>query len=74
MNKSSDLKPRNDNSKKKKIKVIDTVSELYNTFLDKYFDEYYELDGEEREELGFKFMPVNLRIKGYDYNQFSKEI
>ena len=52
---------------KEKIKVLDTASELYNNFLDKYFDEYYDLDGEEKEELGFRFMLINLRIKGYDY-------
>ena len=29
----------------KKIKVFDTPSELYNKFLDKYFDEHYDLEG-----------------------------
>ena len=54
--------------------MFDTSSGLYNKFRDKYFDEYYDLKGEEKDELGFEFMPINLRIKGYNYNQFYKEI
>ena len=54
--------------------MFDIPSELYNKFLDKYFDEYYDLEGRaEKEDLSFKFMPINLRIKGYDYNQFMKK-
>ena len=49
--------------------MFDTASELYNKFLDKYFDKYYDLEGGEKEELGFKFRPVSLKIKVYDYNQ-----
>ena len=70
----SDLKLRNGNTKNKKIKVFDTSSELYNKFLNKHLEEYYDLEGGEKEDLGFKFMPINLRIKGYDYNEFHKEI
>ena len=47
--------------------MLDTASELYNNFLDKNFDEYYDLDGEEKEELDFRFMLINLIIKVYDY-------
>ena len=54
--------------------MFDTDSELYNKFLDKYFDEYYDLEGEEKEELDFKFMPINLNINGNDCNQFYKKI
>ena len=43
--------------------MFDTASELYNKFLDKYFDEYYDLEGKQKEELSFKFVPINLRIK-----------
>ena len=74
MNIFSDLKPPKLKHKKEKIKVFDTDSELYNKFLDKYFDEYYDLEGEEKEELGFKFMPINLNINGNDCNQFYKKI
>ena len=31
-------------TQRKKTKMFDTVSELYNNFLDKYFDEYYDLE------------------------------
>ena len=54
-------------------KVYDTASELYNKFLDKYFDEYYDFE-KEKENLGFKFKPVNLKLKGYDYGKLHNEI
>ena len=54
--------------------MFDTDSELYNKFLDKYFDEYYDLEREEKEKLDFKFMPINLNINGNDCNQFYKKI
>ena len=39
---------RNNNTGKKKTKVFDKVSELYNNFLGKYFYEYYDLPSEEK--------------------------
>ena len=42
-----------------------TASELYNKFLDKYFEEYYDLEKEK--ELNFKFKLNNLKRKGYNY-------
>ena len=35
--------------------MCDTVLELYNNFLDKHFDEYYDLEKETKEKLGYKF-------------------
>ena len=52
IDKFSDLKPRNKNTKKKKAKVHDTDSELYNKFLDKYFDEYYDLEKRNKRRVG----------------------
>ena len=48
IDKFSDLRPQNKNTKNKKTKVHDTDSELYNKFLDKHFDEYYDLEKEKR--------------------------
>ena len=41
LNRFSNIKPRNENTKNRKTKVHDTASELYNELLDIYFDEYY---------------------------------
>ena len=46
--------------------MFHTASELHNKFVNKYFDECYDLEGGEKEELGFKFIPINLKIKGYN--------
>ena len=52
--------------------MYDTDSELYNEFLDKYFDEYYYLPDAKKEELACKFMLNSL--KGLQvYDQWYKE-
>ena len=57
--------------------MFDSVSGLYNSFPDKCFDEYHDLEKESKEELGYKFKPINLKIKGYDdsklYNELSNK-
>ena len=63
IDKFSDLKPRKKSTKKKKTKMHDTVSELHNKFLNKYLNEYYDLKKETKEKLGFKFKPINLKLK-----------
>ena len=73
IDKFSDLKPRNKSTKKKKAKVCDTVSELYNKSLNKYLEEYYDLEKETKEKSGFKFKPIDLKIKGYDYDKLRNE-
>ena len=47
--------------------MYDTVSELYNKVLDKYCDEYDDLEQETKDNLEFKFKPISLKIKGYGY-------
>ena len=64
INKFSDLKPRNKNTKIKKAKVQDTVLELYSKFLDISFDEYYDLEKGTKENLGYKW---------YDYGKLFNE-
>ena len=53
--------------------MYDTVLELYNKFLDKYFDEYCDSEKETKEKLGYKFKPINLKIKGYHYGELYDE-
>ena len=55
--------------KKKKTKFFDIVSALYNKFLDKNYDEYYDLEKEQKEELGYKFKLINSKLKTYDYGK-----
>ena len=74
VDKFSDLKPRNKNTKKKQSKMYDTASELYNKFIDKYFDENFDLEKEKKEELDFKLKAINLKIKEYGYGKFYNEI
>ena len=54
--------------------MFDKVSELYDNFLETYFDKYYDLEKETNEELGYKFKPINLKIKGYDFGKLYNEI
>ena len=42
LNRFSSLNPWNENPKERKTRAYDTVSEWYNKFPDKYFDEYYD--------------------------------
>ena len=51
----------------------DTVLELYNRFLDINFDEYYDLEKGTKENLGYKFKLINLKIKLYDYGKLYNE-
>ena len=43
-------------TQKKKTKAFDRASELYN----KYFDEYYDLEKETKEKLGYKFKSMTM--------------
>ena len=53
--------------------MCDTVLELNNNFLDKHFHEYYDLEKETKEKLGYKFKPINLKIKGYGFGKLYNE-
>ena len=57
--------------------MFDSVSGLQNSFPDKCLDEYHDLEKESKEELGYKFKPTNLKIKGYGdgklYNEMSNK-
>ena len=49
--------------KKKKTYGYDTVSELYNDFLETYFDEYYDLSDAERKNIEHKHKPKSYFLK-----------
>ena len=51
----------------------DIASVLYNEFLGKYFDKWYDLPDAKKEEMGFEFMPIGLKLKRYDYEEWYKK-
>ena len=56
--------------------MYDTSLELNSKFLDKYFDKYYDsmiYKKGTKEKLGFKYKPINLKVKGYEYDKFYNE-
>ena len=42
--------------------MYDTVSQLFDDFLQTYFDEYYDLSDVERIRIDPKYDPVNLKL------------
>ena len=54
--------------KKKKTNVYDTSSELYNDFLEIYYDEYNELSDNKRNKMDPKYDPKTLFLERYDYS------
>ena len=54
VDKFSDLKPGKKSRKDKKQRCM-TVLQLYNKFLDKHFNKYYDLEKEAKENLDNKF-------------------
>ena len=47
-------------------------SELYNNFLEIYYDEFIELQDAKKRRLGNNYDPKSLFLKGYDYSVLSK--
>ena len=46
--------------------VCDNASELYNEYLEIYFDEYKTLSGSHKRNLDNKYDPTNLFFETYD--------
>ena len=44
------------------------ASELYNEYLEIYFDEYKALSSAKKRKLGNKYDPINLFLEAYDYD------
>ena len=59
--------------KREKITVYD-ASELYNEYLEIYFDEYKALSSAKKRKLGNKYDPINLFLEAYNYDiEFENE-
>ena len=46
--------------------------ELYNEYLEIYFNQYMTLSDAEKRKLGYKYDPEDLFLKGYDYSVWSE--
>ena len=46
--------------------------ELYNEYLEIYFNQYMTLSDAEKRKLGYKYDPEDLFLKGHDYSVWSE--
>ena len=53
--------------------MCDTALELYNDWLEIYFDEYYGLSDAKGSKMHPKYDSANLALDGYDCNEWYKE-
>ena len=65
------LNPRKVRTKEKKT-VYNNVSELYNEYLEIYFNQYMTLSDAKKWTLGDKYNLESLFLKGYYYNVWSE--
>ena len=66
LKRNNNLNPQKESAKEKKVTVCDNASELYNEYLEIYFDEYKTLSGSHKRNLGNKYDPTNLFLETYD--------
>ena len=60
--------------KTKNKNMYNIASELYNEFLEIYFDEYIDLsDSKKKKNLNDKYDPTNLILDTYDYSIWFKK-
>ena len=62
------LNPQKESTKEKKTTVHDNALELYNDYLEIYFDEYKTPSDARKKELGNKYNPINLFLETYNYD------
>ena len=71
-NKFNNLKPENRRTKDTKATVYDNTSELYNVYLEIYFDQYMSLSDAKERKLGKQCDSKTLFIDGYNYSVLSE--
>ena len=74
LNKFKESKTKKQKTEKKKTNVYIMSSELYNNFLEIYYDKYNELSDFKRNKMDTKYDRKNLFLKGYDYNVWSENV
>ena len=68
LNKFNSLKPRKECKKEKKVTVPDIVSELYNEYIEIYFDQQMAFSDVRKRNLGSRYDPTNLFLETYNYD------
>ena len=68
LNKFNSLNPQKGCTKEKTKAVYNNASELYNGYLEIYFNQYMTLSDATKRKLGYKYDPRRLFLEGYDYS------
>ena len=68
LNKFNNLNPQKQSTNWKKATLYDNTSELYNEYLEIYFDEHNVLSDGQKRKLGKKYDSINLFLETYSYN------
>ena len=68
LNKFNNLNPHKESTKEKKATVHENTSEIYNEYLEIYFNEYKALLDAQTKKLGKKYDPINLFLETYTYD------
>ena len=68
LNKFNNLNPKKESTKEKKVTLYDNASELFNEYLEIYFNEYKALSDAQKKELGNKYDLNNLFLEIYNYD------
>ena len=71
LNKFNSLNPQS--IKERKVRVYDNTPELYNEYLEIYFDQYMALLDARKRKLENKYNPINLFLDTYNYNSWFEE-
>ena len=72
LNKFYYINPRKGRTKENKKPVYDKASELYNEYLEIFFNQYMTLSDANKRKLGDKYDPEKLFLEGYDYSVWSE--
>ena len=68
LNKFNHLNPPKGSIKEKNATVYDNASEIYNEYLEIYFNEYKPLSDAQKKDLDNKYDPIDLFHETYDYD------
>ena len=73
LNKFDNINPQKGCRKEKKETMHEKASELYNEYLEIYFNQYMNLLHANKTELGDKYDPEELFLEGYDHSVRSQK-
>ena len=73
LNEFKKFTPRTVNTKEKKKTAYNNARNLFDKLLCIYYNDYINIPNEEKEEMGEKYDPSNLLIKGDRFTEWKKE-